>query len=179
MKKDYTKIIPPRFQCAEFEGLSDEIKESAIEQLSKKKGIYFFGDVGTGKTFMAAAIAKMAIKKGINVKFLNTGELLENLREEFDNPKDEEESLFFEMMHFDGILVLDDIGSEKISVWARERLYLIINKKYEEMLPIIFTSNCDLEILSARMGDRVSSRIVEMTEILHITGPDKRLTINK
>jgi DNA replication protein DnaC len=77
-------------------------------------------------------------------------------------------------MNFKGIIVFDDIGAEKVSDWTRERLYLIINKKYEDMIPMIFTSNCDLEILSARLGDRISSRIMGMTELIKVDGEDMR-----
>ncbi len=177
MKLDYKTIIPLRFQKAEFNELEEEIKKIALEQLRKKEGLYMHGGVGTGKTYIACAIAKEAMEKGIPVRFYNTGDFLEKLRDEFDNAgrADDEKGLFRDTMDFEGILFFDDIGAEKTSEWSRERLYLIINKKYEDMMPIIFTSNCDLEILSARMGDRVSSRIVEMTEVLHINGQDKRL----
>ena len=174
MEKDYKKIIPIRFHNASYEDIPEEFKEKITKQIRDRNGVYFFGESGVGKTHMVCGLIKNFLKNGIDVMFLNTGDFLEKLREEFNKPNDEEESLFRTIMDFKGVLVFDDIGAEKASDWTRERLYLIINKKYEDMIPMIFTSNCDMEILSARMGDRISSRIMGMTDIIKVDGDDLR-----
>lgn len=179
MKTDYTKIIPKRYHNVSYEkDIVEGIKEIVKKQLQSGNGLYIRGEVGCGKTHLACAIAKDIMEFGVEVRFFNTSEFLEKLREEFrDNPHVDEDSLglFRDIMDFKGVLILDDIGTEKVSDWVNERLYLIINKRYEEMLPTIFTSNCDMEILSARLGDRFSSRIGQMTEIINLTSPDRRV----
>lgn len=173
-KKDYKKIIPPRFHNVSYEAdVSDRMKEVFTKQIKSGNGVYLYGGPGVGKTHVVCAIAKNILENGIDVWFLNTSEFLEKLRQEFNS--DDFQDLFKEVMDFKGVLILDDIGAEKASEWTRERLYLVINKKYEEMQPVIFTSNCDLEILSARLGDRITSRIIGMTEVLEKRGEDKRL----
>jgi len=179
MKYDFTKIIPPRYHKVSYENdIRDEIKEIIKGQIQKRDGLYIQGAAGTGKTYLVCALAKYMLENGYEVRFFNTGDMLEKIREEFKNeiPREEDEKgLFREIMDFQGILFLDDIGAEKVSDWVRERIYLIINKRYENLLPTIFTSNIDLEILSSRLDDRVASRIREMTEIIILTGQDKRL----
>lgn len=179
MKIDYTKVIPPRFHHADYErDVPATLKEVFVSQLQKRDGLYLHGDPGVGKTHIACALAKEIIEKGYSVKFFNTGKFLETLRGEFDKPSNPEEVGFFkEIMDFKGVLILDDIGSEKVSDWARERIYLILNDRYENMLPTIFTSNCDLEILSVRIGDRVASRIAGMTVRVRRGGADRRYQV--
>ncbi len=100
---------------------------------------------------------------------------MEKLREEFNKSNSDDFSLLRYLMNFKGILILDDIGAERSSEWTRERLYLILNKRYEYMLPVIFTSNCDLDLLAEQVGDRITSRIKGMTILLKVDGEDKRL----
>lgn len=179
----YTKILPLRYQSVSYEtDVDEETKKIFTEQIRKREGLYIFGDSGVGKTHLVCALAKYLMESGLDVMFYNTGDFLEKLREEFQKPSYDEDDYFFslfrETMDFKGVLILDDLGAEKISDWARERLYLIINKKYEDLTPMIFTSNCDIEILSARLGDRVSSRILGMTRIIKYKGDERRLASN-
>lgn len=175
MKLDYENKIPKRFWEASYEkDVPQEIKETLQTQFKKRDGIFLWGDSGVGKTHIACAISKDVLDRGMDIMFFNTSDFLEKLREEFN--KDTYDSLFRDVMDFKGVLFLDDIGAEKSSEWTQERIYLILNKRYEEMLPVIFTSNCDMETLSMRVGDRVASRIAGMTTRVHLEGDDKRLT---
>lgn len=182
MNKNYQNIIPKVFHTVNYEtDVSEKLKEMAREQISKRReGLYFYGSTGVGKTHIVCALAKKLLETGFDVLFYNTGDFLERIREEFNKSSSYDEDyqgIFRETMNFPGILIFDDIGSEKVSDWVIERLYLIINKKYEDMIPMIFTSNCDLEILSARLGDRIASRIFGMTKLVKLDGADKRLTM--
>lgn len=179
MKPDLKKIIPARFQNASFmQDVPEMMRKDIVDSLKKKEGIYLWGMPGCGKTHIAYALMKDLIEHtSKEVLFYNTGDFLEKLRDEFNGfGRDEgDEGLFRETMNFDGILFFDDIGAEKETDWVRERLYLIINKKYEDRLPMIFTSNCDMEILSARLGDRITSRVIGMAKLIQVTGTDKRV----
>lgn len=180
MNKAYKTLLPEKYHDASYErDVSETVKNVTKKQINKREGIYLWGDSGCGKTHIACAIAKQILENGIDIMFLNTGDFLERIREEYNKVfEDGEEGIFREVMNFKGVLFLDDIGAEKVSEWTRERLYLIINKKWEDMTPIVFTSNCDLEILSARMGDRITSRISGMTTRIKVEGNDRRLKEN-
>ena len=60
------------------------------------------------------------------------------------------------------MLILDDLGAEKVTEYVRQSLYTLINKRYLDNLPTFFTSNLSLDEIAARLDDRISSRIFEM-----------------
>jgi DNA replication protein DnaC len=178
--KDYKDVIPSRFHHVSYkDDVSDVLKEALITQIQSGNGLFIIGDTGVGKTHIACAIATKVLEEGFDVKFLNTGKFLNTLRDEFSKTFDDPEEyqgLFNEVMNFNGIIILDDIGAEKPSEWVIERLYLLINEKYESMTPMIFTSNCNKDQLTERLGDRIVSRISGMTLKVKIPGIDRRLT---
>lgn len=175
-----TLKIPKIFEGADYDkDVSDELKKLFEKQVRAGKGLYMHGGTGTGKTHVAYAMAKKAVSLPLNVLFFNATSFLDMLKAEFKIGFDEnEESLFDRAMNLKGILFIDDLGAEKTTEWALERFTLLINHRWEEMLPTVFTSNYDLEILSARMGDRVSSRVFAMVEVVEFSGADKRLIQN-
>lgn len=181
--EDYKNLIPPRYWNVSYEkDIYPELKERVMFYLKKEKGmgLYIHGDTGVGKTFLACALAKYLNEK-MRVKFYVVGELLDKIRFEYDQKQGEEEkeNLFEELMDYNkGFLILDDLGAEKLTEWARERLYLLINKKYNDMTPVIFTSNCSLDTLQDMIGDRIVSRIIGMCGVIKITGVDNRVPQN-
>jgi DNA replication protein DnaC len=72
------------------------------------------------------------------------------------------------------ILMLDDLGAEKVTEWTLERLTLILDERYVEMRPTLITSNVPLHKLRLHVGDRIESRVAEMCEKVALTGPDRR-----
>ena len=64
------------------------------------------------------------------------------------------------------LLVLDDLGAEKPSDWMRDRLYTLVNRRYESNLPIIVTTNKDITSLEEHVGKRIVSRLCEMCQIV-------------
>ena len=73
------------------------------------------------------------------------------------------------------LLVLDDLGAEKPTEWVQEQLFIIINKRYEEMLPTLITTNCNMAELIDRIGRRTADRILEMTTPINIKAADYRM----
>ena len=80
------------------------------------------------------------------------------------------------------LLVLDDLGAEKPSEWVEETMNLIVNTRYNERRPTIFTTNyedlpdeADLDSLKVRVGFRLHSRLHEMCEFLEYDGGDYRM----
>jgi len=175
-EKTYEEIVPIRFKDASYENdVPDEVKKIFLEQVRKREGIYLLGEAGVGKTHIACAIGKYLLEETQSLLFETSGDLLEKIREDYEAEYNNKEDIFRTLMNFPGILILDDIGAEKTSSWVVERLYLILNKRYQDMLPTIFTSNCSIEELSEKFGDRITSRIVGMAAIVEINGEDKRI----
>jgi DNA replication protein DnaC len=171
--------IPPRYESAIFEDVPEAIKE-AYSNLSDK-GIYIHGSVGTGKTHIAYALLKKTRADGRSAMFWNTTEMMRDIRRDLDRDSYDKTHTDSFLMDFKGVLFLDDIGSEKMTDWVAETFYLIINRRYNYILPTVFTSNFSIAELADRIGDRTVSRIVEMCKVIPLNGDDRRLSkiINK
>lgn len=131
------------------------------------------GSVGTGKTHLAAAIANESIHvHRLKSMFMNVPDLLDYLRETF-NPKSEvtyDER--FETIRSVPLLVLDDLGTENATSWAREKLYQIINHRYNAQLPTVITTNQSLEHVDERIRSRMSD--VRLVKLVVLDAPDYR-----
>lgn len=149
---------------------------------------FFWGDYGTGKT--ALAISVMAQDMDWQVLFATVPDVLSELRSTYGrrgNTRDDEEDdkpteadVIRKYAEFE-LLVLDDLGAEQIknSEWLADRLYQIIGKRHAEKKRTIFTSNLDLAGVAARIGERITWRILEMCgadNVVHVVGSNQRDT---
>lgn len=168
--------IPKRYETASWDGVSDSVKEKIEKIRESRRGLYIHGEVGTGKTHMAYGIYKhLKEDMKLNAWFLNTIELMFDIKRDFDRSNYDKVRWDEKLQEYRGVLILDDIGAEKITDFVLETFYLIINSRYNEMLPTIFTSNMQIGELADRIGDRTASRIVEMCDIVHLSGADRRI----
>lgn len=148
--------------------------EDFDKNMAEGRGLYLYGPCGTGKTHLLSAIAqKLITERGLKARLYSTAELLLQLKATFDSK--ETESGFIEDLNESQLLILDDLGSERFSEWAMQIFYLIINRRYENLQPTLFSSNLSLEELAKNFNDRIASRIVGMCEIIKIVGKDVRL----
>ncbi|MCL4803938.1 MAG: ATP-binding protein [Anaerolineae bacterium] len=130
------------------------------------------GGYGCGKTHLAAAIGNRQLAEGRPVLFINTPDLLDHLRATFSPESTVSYDERFDQVRNSPLLILDDLGTQSNSEWAQEKLYQILNHRYNSRLPTIITTNLELEAIEIRMR----SRIVDpsLTQIVHITAPDFR-----
>jgi DNA replication protein DnaC len=140
------------------------------------KGIRLVGSYGCGKTHLTAAIIHRLAEQGIGGVFVVVPELLRAIRKGY-NSTDESADKLVSLTEDAPLLALDDLGAEKPSEWVREQLYVIINRRYENMLPTIITTNCSTQELVDRIGQRTVSRLIEMTTPYKINAKDYRVKI--
>lgn len=128
------------------------------------------GPCGAGKTHLAAAIAHAALEQAIAAQLVVVPDLLDQLRQAVaaDRP-----DARFEAVKQVPLLVLDDLGTEQVTPWAREKLYQLINHRYNHQLATVFTSNLRLEQLDPRVASRMHDPALPAT-ILTIAAPDYR-----
>ena len=156
-----------------------------IDLLWEGMSLYINGIVGCGKSLLAAKLllkilehSYFEIEHKINsYLFINTSEMLELIKKGFDNKEQED---IIEKCKTVDLLILDDIGVEKVSDWTFQMFYLLINYRYEHLIPIIFTSNLTKEQLGKKLGDhRLVSRITAMSEDVKMRDIDWRIKNKK
>ncbi len=157
----------------------DEYLDNWEENREAGRGIYFCGDVGVGKTHLAVAVMNELIqRKRVPSLFVTVPELLDNLRGAYNDPgRDLDE--WMETVKNADFLVLDDLGSERATDWVRERIFVVVNHRYREALPTIFTSNIGPKDLAEQLGERTASRIIAMCDWISLEGDDYRETTAK
>lgn len=127
-------------------------------------GLYLYSETkGSGKTRMAVSIANELIyEKKIQVKFATSLQILNEIKASWDNrDREHSESKLLDFLCTTQILIIDDFGTEQTKDWIGERLYQIINSRYQDKKITIFTSNSRLELLE--YDDRITTRIKERT----------------
>ena len=133
--------------------------------------IMFVGNYGCGKTHLAASIANTVVERGIPTYFLTVPDLLDWLRFGYNNPNNSYEARFEEIRNVE-LLVLDDLGTQNTTAWAQEKLFQILNHRYMHNLPVVITSNLDLESIEGRIRSRLKDAAVVTR--CDITAPDYR-----
>ena len=131
------------------------------------------GQCGVGKTHLAVAIALHAMEHHkLKVLFAVVPDLLDHLRSTFDPSAGVGYDERFHQVRNAPLLVLDDLGTENATPWAREKLFQIFNHRYNERLPTVITTNQDLR----RIEERVLSRLLDtrLTRLVEIDGEDFR-----
>jgi DNA replication protein DnaC len=157
----------------------DGYLEDWEENREAGKGLYFCGGVGTGKTHLAVAVMNELIRrKRTPSLFVTVPELLDNLRETYNKPGRNLDEWMDAVQNAE-FLVLDDLGSERTTEWVRERIFVIVNHRYREALPTVFTSNIGPKDLAEQLGERTASRIIAMCDWIALEGDDYRETAAK
>ena len=149
----------------------------------KPRSLYIAGDIGTGKTFLASCLAADLIRRKVQVKWCNVGDVLRTIRSSFDR-KDVTEEETIRQFTAPRVLVLDDLGKERPTEWAVEQLFSIINTRYDAKRPIIVTTNYGGQDLVQRLtprGERddttpraIVDRLREMSTVIKLEGESWR-----
>ncbi len=142
------------------------------------KGLYFWGECGTGKTYLAALIAQEYLRAYKTVIFGDVPELMQEIKRTFD--KGDTQDLLDRYCECD-LLIMDDMGAGRLTDWNVGMLYEIVNRRYKEGKAIIATSNFDLESLKKQLskvdtlaGKRIVSRLSGMCEVAYFGEVDRR-----
>ena len=131
-----------------------------------------FGETGVGKTHLAVAIAAERIKAGHPVFFAFVPDLLDYLRDTFTPDSQVTYSRLFDEVKSAELLLLDDLGEERSSPWAEEKLYQIIVHRHNARLPTVITSQIDLTKQSGPIGSRIGDP--STGRMFRIDAPDYR-----
>jgi DNA replication protein DnaC len=138
--------------------------------------LLFTGAYGCGKTHLAAAIANARLEQGQPALFMVVPDLLDHLRATFGPNSEVSYDELFDLVRSTPLLILDDLGSQNSSAWASEKLFQLLNHRYNAQLPTVITSNQRLEELDPRLRSRLlDGNVVTFFPIL---APDFRAGLN-
>lgn len=136
--------------------------------------LLFYGNSGTGKTFLSWCIAKELLDKGFLVVYKTSDDLLRALKDiKFNNDTDLENLL----INCD-LLIIDDLGSEQITDFSSTELFTLINKKILKNKKMLISTNLILPLISKRYSERISSRIIGEFKLFKFFAEDIRIQLN-
>ena len=138
--------------------------------------LVFMGATGCGKTHLAAAIVNYCYQARKPALFIVVPEFLDHLRSTFSPESKVSYDQLFERVKASPLLILDDFGEQTTTSWVREKLYQVINYRYNAKLPTVFTTRCSLEEILEDIDSAISSRLVDhqFSTPFNITAPDYR-----
>jgi DNA replication protein DnaC len=187
-----SSVIPARYRGVSFDRppVSDmerdlqtkaavaEVRAFAGEldaRLAEGRGLWLFGDTGTGKTTLAMLISKAALEAGKSVAIYSLPKLLARIRRTYDSePGGDSYLSLFEQLTSVDLLHIDDLGAEKRSDWVLEQLYALVNERYEAERSMLITTNLRHEELEEQIGSRTVSRLAQICDEVAVFGDDRR-----
>ncbi|MEU5518723.1 ATP-binding protein [Streptomyces griseoaurantiacus] len=176
--------IPPRYREARADHpavvkwLREVVAQAAPAnpgarlQVTTGPSLLMAGVTGAGKTHQAYGALRALTRSGIAVRWEATtaADLYADLRPRTGN---DTERLLTRVTRVP-VLILDDLGAARTSEWVEEITYRLINQRYNRMLPTLITTNLAIGDLRVGLGDRVASRLAEMTERATFEPVDRR-----
>ena len=165
---------------------SQDWHKKYVDKLIKgttNKGLFITGAYGVGKTYLASCIANEIIKNGKSVIFGTLIQLLDFIRDSYSDSEVSDKD-YLNLYSSVDLLVIDDLGKEKPTEWVLEKLFLIVNNRYNNYLPIVITTNYNRNQLRERlcinknysMVDSIISRLYEMCGGIEIKDDDYRMS---
>lgn len=180
-----TAGIPKRYADQELDNFKTwtHLALDALRQVNRfvnnyqprARGLMLHGQPGTGKTHLAVGALKAVIRKGYTGAFSNVVSLIDALKATFDPSSETTQTDLIESYLECELLVLDDLGAERFTKWWGERMYGLINSRYERGDTLIVNTNLSRLDLEEKVGLRVYSRLVEMCQEIDCGDQDFRI----
>jgi len=173
--------IPLEYHHAELTGFPASVEEAARAWLSTGLAqapgdLIVYGDGGTGKTHLACALTKEALRGGRDVTYRQMNNIYEEVQDATDNQFEERPNAIKPRYKRAPVLVLDEIGAGSNSDFERRTLLEIISDRLVHKRPTVVTTNLSLNQIAAKLDDRLASRLGSYRPI-RLEGCDRRLPV--
>lgn len=141
-------------------GAAQKFSQDIIKGIPAE-GMLLMGNVGCGKTYLAAAIANELAAHNVAVKFVVVPDFLDKLRYTFGENSPVGELELMDQVKTAPVLILDDLGAHNYTEWSIKTLFSIINYRVNYELPMVVTTNLSVEEIEELIGSRIYSRLIE------------------
>jgi DNA replication protein DnaC len=208
--RSLSAVVPKRFRGVSFDrapvvDMSPDVvrevrryTEDIADRLDAGRGLWFMGDVGTGKTTLAMLVSKAALDEGRSVAIYSLPRLLAEIRNTYKESAERSYLELLDRLTSVDLLHIDDLGVGRapstqdsanesqrsntppnpLSDWVLEQLYAIFNARYEDQRALVVTTNLDHEALREQIGERTVSRLIEICgDPLPLYGHDRRIDL--
>lgn len=139
------------------------------------QNLFFYGTVGTGKSFLSGCIAKELLERGYSIIYFSAAGLFDTLSKfKFDYKNADEFHKSYEDLFQCDLLIIDDLGTEFTNNVVNSQLFSLINQRHLLQKAIVISTNLSLEDFRNRYSSRIFSRITSNYELYKLTGPDIR-----
>jgi DNA replication protein DnaC len=164
--------LPPE----QRENLEGAVRLALDFAKSPEGWVVFMGSTGCGKTHLAAAIANYRYQAHQPAMFVVLPELLDHLRSTFSPESKVSYDQLFERVKTAPLLIMDDFGEQSTTPWAREKLYQVMNYRYNARLATVITTRYSLQEILDEIESSISSRLVDpkISTPFNIMAPDYR-----
>ncbi|MDL2301146.1 ATP-binding protein, partial [Lachnospiraceae bacterium OttesenSCG-928-D06] len=151
-----------------------KVSKNFVENFhSDYHNLFFYGTVGTGKSFLSGCIAKELLEQGLSVIYFSSLGLFETLaRFSFDIKAKEELHQFYQDLYHCDLIIIDDLGTEITNAFVTSQLFSCLNERHLRKKATIISTNLSLEELRDRYSDRIFSRITSNFQLCKLTGAD-------
>ncbi|MBO5030852.1 MAG: ATP-binding protein [Lachnospiraceae bacterium] len=140
------------------------------------RNLFFYGTVGTGKSFLSCCVAKELMDQGSLVIYFSASQLFDTLsKSTFDRDSREALSGISDDIYDCDLLIIDDLGTELTNSFVSSQLFSCLNNRHLRKKSTIITTNLSLSELRDRYSDRIFSRITSNYEVCKLTGKDIRM----
>ncbi|SDN06031.1 ATP-binding protein [Actinacidiphila guanduensis] len=175
--------IPPRYRhaLADHPRITAWVTEIArtgrpgpggVPGIATGPSLLIAGPTGTGKTHQAYGAIRTLLRAGVRLRWEGTTVADLYAAQRPQHGSDPEQQLW--RLARSPLLLLDDLGAAKQSPWTEELTYRLVNHRYNQLLPTLITTNLPVAELRDAVGDRVASRLAEMTDRVILAGHDRR-----
>ncbi len=156
-----------------FSGLVADAKQFAEDPSG---WLLIHGSSGAGKTHIAAAIANRCLERGVPALFVVVPDLLDHLRAAYNPSSEVGYDLMIEQVRNAPVLILDDLGTQNTTPWAQEKLFQILNHRYNSRLPTIVTTNLSVDRLDERLRMRLTDP--DIARVYYVEAATRAIDVN-
>ncbi len=168
------RAVHPEYQKTVRQNMEANLRlaKGYVEKFSgHSENLYLYGPSGTGKTFLAIAMARALLDEGNLVVYRTASQLMDDIKEIKFRDNRELDSLLMES----DLLILDDLGTEMTSDLAKTEIFNLVNRRLIRKKKMIISSNLKLENIRDKYSERLSSRLMGDFILVPFFGDDLRV----